>query len=232
MGPGVVGREAELEEVDRFLDEARRSFTALVLEGQPGIGKTTVWREARDRALQLGWLTLSCRPAEAEAKLSFAGVADLLAPVDGTAFSSLPPPQQEALGVALLRTRPTGQRSIARAVAAGFLTLIRHLASEGEVLIAVDDWQWLDLPSRRVLEFAARRLDPEHVGLLWSVRSSSLTGVGPERLIVEDRLHRVVVGPLSLATMQTAAPALALIGASLSRDGGLLLWNCETGSGS
>lgn len=200
MGPGVVGREGELEEVDRFLDDAGRSFTALVLEGQPGIGKTTVWREATNRAQQRGWLTLSCRPAEAEAKLSFAAITDLLEPIGATALASLAAPQREALEVALLRTGPTEAGSISRAVAAGFLALIRRLAATRPLVIAVDDWQWLDLPSRRVIEFAARRLESEPLGLLCSVRSPAAVPAF-DQTVGAARVRRVVVGPLSLAAL-------------------------------
>lgn len=183
-----------------FLNAASSSFSALMLAGQAGIGKTTVWHEGRRQARERGWIVLSCRPAEAEAKLSFAAVADLLEPIDEATFEGLPGPQKEALDVALLRSGPTGDPSIARAVAAGSLSLVRLLSSAQPVLIAVDDWQWLDLPSRRVLEFVARRLGAEHVGLLCSARSPGadavLVGAG-----VEDRLRHVVVGPLSLAAL-------------------------------
>ena len=82
MAPGIVGREAALLEVESFLDAAGAGFAVLVLEGDAGIGKTTLWREARRRAQERGALVLPCRPSAAEAKLSFAAVADMLAPLD------------------------------------------------------------------------------------------------------------------------------------------------------
>ena len=48
--------------------------------------------------------------------------------------------------------------------------MIRHLSTSGPVVIAIDDLQWLDLPSAAALEFALRRLGSEPVGLLASVR--------------------------------------------------------------
>jgi DNA-binding CsgD family transcriptional regulator len=200
MVPGVVGREAELAEVEAFLDESSGRFTALVLEGEAGIGKTTVWREGLRRARERGALVLACRPAVAEAKMSFAGLGDLLSRVDEAAFATLPAPQHEALQVAMLRISPTGASGVARPVAAGLLGLVRALAASQAVVVAVDDWQWLDLPSRRALEFVARRLDSEAVGLLCSIRSpvaGSLIGGA----IPDDRLRRVTVGPLSLAAV-------------------------------
>ena len=195
MAPGIVGREAQLLEVERFLDASAAGFAVLVLEGDAGIGKTTLWREARGRAGERGALVLSSRPSAAEAKLSFAAVADLLARVDGDVFAGLPDPQRDALEVALLRRRPVGRGPDSRAVAAAFLTLIRGLAAERHLILAVDDWQWLDPPSRRVFEFAARRLEDEPVGLVCSIRPPS------PGWPADDRVTRVAVGPLSLAAL-------------------------------
>jgi hypothetical protein len=48
---------------------------------------------------------------------------------------------------------------VSRAVAAGFLSVIRSLSARQTGAVAIDDWQWLDQPSRAVLEFMARRLE-------------------------------------------------------------------------
>src|SRR5437764_8071758 len=193
MPPGIVGREAQLLEVERFLDASAAGFAVMVLQGDAGIGKTTLWREARERARERGALVLSSRPSAAEAKLSFAAIADLLARVGGGAFAALPDPQRDALEVALLRRRAEGKGPDSRAVAAAFLSLIRGLAAERHLVLAIDDWQWLDPPSRRVLEFAARRLEEEPIGLVCSIRLSATGSLsGP----ADDRVTRVAVGPL------------------------------------
>lgn len=103
MAAAVIGRESVLVAVDTVLAAARVGLTALVLEGEAGIGKTTVWREGLARAMTGGFRVLSCRAATSEAKLSFAALGDLLAPVEPAAFASLPAPQREALDSALLR---------------------------------------------------------------------------------------------------------------------------------
>jgi MoxR-like ATPase len=77
MAGSVVGREAELLAVDAALAAARGGLAALVVEGEPGIGKTTVWREAVARAVVQGFRVLACRAAEAEARVSFAALGDL-----------------------------------------------------------------------------------------------------------------------------------------------------------
>jgi predicted ATP-dependent serine protease len=61
MARGVFGREAELGAVDAVLASGRHGFSALVLEGDPGIGKTTVWQDAIARAAAAGYRVLSCR---------------------------------------------------------------------------------------------------------------------------------------------------------------------------
>jgi DNA-binding CsgD family transcriptional regulator len=196
---GVVGRHAELAEVDTLLAEAGERFAALAIEGEPGIGKTVLWREARRRA-ETGFTVLWCRPAEPEAKFSLAGVSDLLSPVPEREYKGLPEPQREALEVALLRVSPGERSPDHRAIGAGFLTLIRRLAASRPVLLAVDDAQWLDGPSRRVLEFAIRRLEAEHVGFLYCAR-----GPAADRrfatLASSDRVRHLSLGALSLAAL-------------------------------
>ena len=102
-GPAAVGRDAELAEVDLFLGHMRAASCALALAGESGIGKTTIWQEAVDRARRAGMLVLACRPAAAEAKLSFSGLSDMLDGVQEPAFAALSDLQRTALEVALLR---------------------------------------------------------------------------------------------------------------------------------
>jgi hypothetical protein len=81
---GIVARERELTAIERLLATAGQGAAAVVLEGEPGIGKSTLWQAACQQAARQSFQVLSCRPVEAEAKLVFASLADLLAPiVDG-----------------------------------------------------------------------------------------------------------------------------------------------------
>jgi predicted ATPase len=83
----VFGRDAELDELEATLVRARNGFAALVLAGEPGIGKTTVWRAGIARAADRGYRVLSCRTAPAETRLSFSALGDLLAPVEPAALT-------------------------------------------------------------------------------------------------------------------------------------------------
>src|SRR5438876_7903299 len=166
----MTGRERELAAADDFLDGLAEGAAALVLEGEAGIGKTTLWAATIARAEQRGFRVLSCRPAEAEAKLSYAALADLLSPLE-KAFRILPGPQRRAIDAALLRDDPRGERVDQRAVSAAVASLLIAYTGERPVVVAVDDLNWLDSSSARVLACAVRRLDSAPVGLLASVRS-------------------------------------------------------------
>lgn len=78
----MFGRDREFAAGARLLTEFDRGAGCLVLEAEPGIGKTTVWREIVARARTRSTRVLACRPAEVEAKFSFAGLSDLLGDVD------------------------------------------------------------------------------------------------------------------------------------------------------
>jgi DNA-binding CsgD family transcriptional regulator len=203
---GVVGRKTELAEVAAFLGAAGERFAALALEGEAGIGKTTVWESGRVCAQERGARVLSCRASRAEAKLSLSGLTDMLEGVPDTAFGELPAPQRSALEVAMLRAPPGERPPAPRAVAAGFLTLVRELAGAQPVVLAIDDAQWLDRPSRGVVEYAARRLDQEPVGLLYSLRTPAASPAFAD-VLAEGRLTRVTLGALSLAAIGRIASA-------------------------
>jgi predicted ATPase len=166
----IVGREREIVEVERLLDRAASAPARLTLVGEPGIGKTTVWEAGVEAAERRGFRVLRARPAEAESSLAYAGLTDLLADVDERVFDGLPDPQRQGLGVALLRAAPDGAPTDARAVFAGFGSVVAALAEERPVVVAVDDLQWLDGPSARALEFVGRRLSDVPVALFTAVR--------------------------------------------------------------
>src|SRR5262245_47192454 len=170
MAAEVFGRDAELVAVDAMLASARRGFAALVLEGDPGIGKTTVWREGITHAAAAGYRVLSCRATPTEVRLSFAALCDLLAPIEASAFQSLLDPQRRALEAALLRAESTGAAPNPRAIGTGLVSLLARLAAVTPVLLAIDDLQWLDVPSARALEFALRRLEPHPIAVLATMR--------------------------------------------------------------
>ena len=178
----LIGRQRESERVDRLVDDVRAGRSgALLVHGDPGIGKTALLEQARENAA--GMLVVEARGVEAESDLPFAGLWDLVGPLlhlrDG-----LPPAQSAALGQALaLEGGGTPPRF---AVPIAVLGLLGAAADESPVLCIVDDLQWIDEPSREAIVFAARRLGTNGVGMLLAVRDE----VGREVSVAGiERLH-------------------------------------------
>ncbi|HST25382.1 MAG TPA: AAA family ATPase [Gaiellaceae bacterium] len=200
-GGGPVGRNRELARVDEFLAAAREDVRALAVTGPAGIGKTAVWSEAVRRAAEAGFTVLSARPGGSEIKLSFAALADLLAPVESTTLAILPAPQRRALDGALLREEVGDEPLDARAVAAAVLSVVQELAASAPVLLAVDDAQWLDPASEAGLEFAVRRLEALPVGVLVSVRVEDRREETFEQALAPDRREELELGGLGVAAL-------------------------------
>jgi DNA-binding CsgD family transcriptional regulator len=199
----VVGREQELARIDEFLDGVPAGAATLLIEGEPGIGKTTVWLSAVERARERAYRVLAAHPVEAETKLSFAALGDLLDDVVDEALAGLPSPQRRALEVALLVEEAEGPPPDQRAVAAAFLNVVRRLAADRPLVLAVDDVQWLDATSGAVLAFAIRRLRHEAVGaiLAWRTAPRESIPLGLDGPFAENRLERLPTGPLSLGAL-------------------------------
>jgi DNA-binding CsgD family transcriptional regulator len=202
MSGMVVGRERELEASAALLSGLGGGAAGLVIEGEPGIGKTTVWTEAVERA-RSSCLVLAARPAEAEAGLAFAALADLLEPVVDDVLAELSEPQRHAIAVVLLREEPGDHRLDRRAVGAAALSVVVALAARRPVLVAIDDLQWLDGPSARTLEFVLRRIGDHPVGVLACQRSGVAAPVALDLArALGRRCASVGLEPLSLAALQ------------------------------
>lgn len=197
----MIGREGEAAAVARFLERVPNGPVGLVIEGEPGIGKTTVWLEAVRVASERGFRVLQARPAEAEAELSYAALGDLVGRVFDEVSGDLPPPQRQALEVALLR-READAPADPRTTASAVVGLLMGLVADRPLIVAVDDVQWLDRASERALEFVTRRL-PARTGLVVARRTQGeeAAPLGLERALDPEALERLVLGPLSLAAL-------------------------------
>ena len=179
MAPTVlVGREPEAAAVASFLGRATRNSRVMLVEGEIGIGKTSILAAARDTARAHGWRVLAANPAELEMPLEYTGIADLLEPLPDSLTDSLPAPQRRAIRVALLREETPEPSVDLRTIATAAVAILRRLADAQPVLLIIDDLHWLDLASARVLAFVLRRLPPASVSLLASVRTGWATA-GP-----------------------------------------------------
>lgn len=183
--PDLVGREPERRRIDEFVAAVAETSRTLVLKGEAGIGKTTLWRHGVERCRDAGYNVLLTRPSQEEMPLALVGLVDLFDGVDETVAA--PGPDGHPL-----------QRG--RAV----LDAIRRLAAQAPTVIAIDDLQWLDSASARALRYALRRLEEEPVGVLAAVR---LQPDGADSLGLADtqspgRLEAIEIGPLSLGALR------------------------------
>jgi DNA-binding CsgD family transcriptional regulator/tetratricopeptide (TPR) repeat protein len=196
----LIGREAELEVIRGVIARPAGEASLRIVAG-PGSGKTTLWQAAVDGARSRGWTVLAAGPSQAEARLSFVGLMDLLGPIAEPSIAGLPPPQREAIMAALLRAAP-GSLPGTGAIAVALLGVLRDLAARtGRLLVAIDDLQWLDQSSLRALEFALRRLVDAPISVAFTHRPDDRAATALTSAIGADRFRTIEVGPLSVAAV-------------------------------
>jgi DNA-binding CsgD family transcriptional regulator len=171
----LVGRASERSVLDRFLDAVRGGQSrALVLLGEPGIGKTALLEHLTGRAPDCRVVSVS--GVQSEMELAFAALHQLCAPLLDR-LEAVPAPQALALRTTFgLSAGPVPDRLL---VGLAVLSLLAESAAERPLLCVVDDEQWLDRASAQAMAFAARRLGAESVGLIFAARtrSAELTGL-------------------------------------------------------
>ena len=177
---GLVGRERERARIDALLNEAADGQSgALVITGEPGIGKSALLRYALSRVD--GTTHLSARGAESESELAFASLADFVRPVLDN-LSRIPSAQAAALSGALgLGPPAAGDRFV---ICAATLSLLDSAAERRPLLGIVDDAHWLDTSSAQAIVFTARRLGTEGIVLL--LASPAIEGTVLERAGIEE----------------------------------------------
>ena len=206
-------------------DHERRTLAALargelgetvfaVLEGEAGAGKTAVWLAVLEDADAAGVRVLAARATQAEVVHSYTAVDDLFRPTLEL-LPALPAPQRRALG-AVFGLEDASSAPDPRVTGLGLLSLLGALAADGRVVLAVDDWQWLDASSAAVLAFVVRRVSAAEVAVVATAR----TGAGDDRITTLVRglsAGQVLEIPLApLSDRELAAAVLARTGVRLS----------------
>jgi DNA-binding CsgD family transcriptional regulator len=211
----IVGRDAELEAIGRWLGGERPAL--LEIEGEAGIGKTTLLEEAIRAARASGALDLSCRPLEIETAVSYGGLASLLEEAVAIAGDEVPKPRLRALEGALRLRDVSGSRLDETAVALGVQSLLRAAARRQSVALAVEDVQWLDASSRVALTYALRNLQAgDDVCVVLACRVGAGAGsLDLKGSALTARAERLTLGPLSLGAMHRMIHAR--LGTALSR---------------
>ena len=199
LGP-LLGRDAEIERLTSLLDGIGDGGGALVLSGEPGIGKSRLLAVAAAMARERGFTVLSATGVQSEAHLPFAGLHQLLRPLRFR-VADLPAAQRAVLDAAFgLGREPAPERfRIAMAV----LDLLGEVAADAPLLVLAEDAQWLDRPTTDVLAFVARRLQSDPIVLLAAVRE------GYPSLLVAAGLPQHRLGGLAPAEAMTLLDASA-----------------------
>ena len=207
----TVGREGDLEAIAAFLHGDAGRSRVLVLEGDAGAGKTTVWEEAVAAAGAAGFRVLTSRPLPVESRITYAAADDLLTGVLDEALEALPAPQRHALETALLLVEPGARAPEPQAIAFAFLSALRALGRGRPTLVAIDDIQWLDDASAGVVAYAARRVRDEPIWLMFASRTGGVPPTIGARtsLIGGLRPERIPIGPLSLVCDPAHRPRTA-----------------------
>ncbi|MET8677137.1 AAA family ATPase [Streptomyces sp. NPDC004647] len=158
----VIGRQAECRRLADSVEACRRAGgSALLLTGDPGIGKTALMRHAS--RLAHDFHTICADGVRAEETLAYGAVQRMVRPLDAD-LRRLPPISREAVERVLLgRSPPPRERLL---VADALLGLLARAGGRRPVLISVDDLHWVDAESRYILGFVARRISTARVLIL------------------------------------------------------------------
>jgi AAA ATPase-like protein len=223
-GPAIplIGRAGERDALDQLIEGVRDGASqVLVVCGEPGVGKTALLEHLAARAAGAGCRVARSTGVQSEMELAFAGVHQLCAPMLVQA-GRLPEPQRDALTVAFgLASGPPPDRFL---VGLAVLSLLSEVAGERPLICVIDDAQWLDQASARVLAFTARRLSVDPVGLVFAARDPGADLAGLPELPVgglrdDDAralLRSALSGPLDarvrdLIVAETRGNPLALL---------------------
>jgi DNA-binding CsgD family transcriptional regulator len=196
----LVGRRDECRALDGLIDAVRSGESrALVVRGEPGVGKTALLDYAVTNAA--GCRVARATGVQAEMEFAFAALHQLLGPMLDR-LERLPAPQRDALRAAFgVSAGPAPDRFF---LGLAVLSLLSDVAEEHPLLCVVDDEQWLDRASAQVLAFVARRLGADSVGLVFAARTPSDELAGIPQLLIEGLdegdaralLDSMLTGPL------------------------------------
>jgi ATP/maltotriose-dependent transcriptional regulator MalT len=205
------GREAECLRLDGLLNAAREgTSSALLIRGEPGVGKSALLRYAQDHAT--GMTTVVARGMESESELPFAGLADLVRPLSH-ALAGIPPLQAAVLAGAVALGPPVeGDRF---AVCAATLSMLAAAAESSPLLVIVDDIQWLDTGSAEAVLFAARRIRAEGVVLLFAIREGEPTALDLSDLPLLTLIGLDEEDSIHLLADQTTVPVAPRVAAAI-----------------
>ena len=210
-----IGRERELDLLEGSLERAAEGLRVILLVGDAGIGKSTLWNAALEAARARSHIVRTSRPAETERDLPNLVLGDLFRDVAPSLLASLPAPRRRALEAALLIGDPVESPVDPGALGVAVTTVVRSMALQRPVLLAIDDDQWMDAASAETLAFAIRRLVDQPILVLLARRARAEPHVALEKAVDDGAVERLEIGPLSVGA--THLLLRSRLGAALSR---------------
>lgn len=212
----LIGRASERERTEVLLAAARRGRAgALIVSGEPGIGKTALLADARGSAAAAGMRILTARGVESEAEVAFSALLELLRPIlDG--LDRLPEPQRRALRGALALGPDAQEDRFAVGVAT--LSLLATRAEDGPLLVVIDDAHWIDRSSAAAILFTARRLLADQVAVLLAVRPGEAPALEEADLPRLELAGLDVASATALVARARGRPVAPELGARLHRQ--------------
>ncbi|MDQ1058328.1 DNA-binding CsgD family transcriptional regulator [Arthrobacter globiformis] len=201
----VVGRDEELSRLTALIAGAGKAARALIIEGDPGTGKSILLNHAERQARKAGFRTLRCTGMQGAAAIGFNGLHEMLYPILHY-IDAIPPRQREALmtALAMLEGPPPGKLQVCVAA----LSLLEEAAADKPIFIGVDDLHWVDHSSTDVITFVSLRLENSPIALLASTRPR-----WDRTAITDMRLERLLLGPLN---SQSSEELITVLGAAFS----------------
>ncbi|WP_144715676.1 AAA family ATPase [Curtobacterium pusillum] len=186
--PTLLGRHRELALLAAALDGAQATGRAVIVEGEAGIGKTSLLEETVRSAADAGFRVVRCTGTQGSAPVGHGGLHELLHTLVPFA-DQLPPRQRAALRIAFsLEEGPAPDRLV---VGLATLGLLEEAAAHRPLLVAVEDLQWLDRSTVDALMFVVARLGSAHVLLVGTLRSG-----GDVEFRAPSSVERIPLGPL------------------------------------
>jgi DNA-binding CsgD family transcriptional regulator len=210
----LLGRAQECDQIERLLADGRAGESrALVIRGEPGVGKTALLEYAVEHAE--GYRVLSTLGLESESEMAYSGLFHLVWPIAHQSLDPLPPAQRRALRCALALDESGPADRLA--VCAATLTLLAAAAEGAPLLCVADDAQWLDSESAEALHFAARRIEADRVVMLFAIRDQGPSGFPARGL---DGLSLQGLDPAAATALLEAhcpRPLAAAVASTLAR---------------
>ena len=196
----LIGRATQRSSILAALGADGAGSAAVILTGEAGIGKTAIWESIVADRRSAGEHVLVSRATEAEARLPWVGLADLLRSIPSPVQACLPDVQQRALQAVSLQHGGADALD-ERTVGTAILSALQIMTESAPVLLAVDDLPCLDVASTFVVAFALRRVEGRHPARLFATARGHDVQLPALRGLPADRSTTIAVGPMTLGAL-------------------------------